>query len=139
MALPQPHTGAPAAAVVAVLAADNVEILPDSQATTGLLRQQAAVPLELPPRQQEPLFYRSDAPKAVFAAELRRHGQKVTAGITSRVTMDPASVLVEEEIAYSIAYEPTDCFPLEVPRELGGKGRLVLKPRRPGPHTGRVA
>ena len=38
-------------------------IVPDSQATTGLLRQQAAVPLELPPRQQEPLFYRSDAPQ----------------------------------------------------------------------------
>ena len=138
LALPQPQASAPAAAVVAVLPADNVEILPDSQATTGLLRQQAAVPLELPPRQQEPLFYRSDAPKAVFAAELRRHRQKITAGVTSRVTMDPAAVRVEQKIAYSIAYEPTDYFLLEVPRELGAKGRLVLKLRRPGPHPGRV-
>ncbi len=82
LALPQPQASAPAAAVVAVLPADNVEIMPDSQATTGLLRQQAAVPLELPPRQQEPLFYRSDAPKAVFAAELRRHRQKITASVS---------------------------------------------------------
>ena len=92
------RTPAPAAAVVAVLPADNVEILPDSQATTGLLRQQAAVPLELPPRQQEPLFYRSDAPKAVFAAELRRHGQKITASVASRVTMDPAAVPRRTEV-----------------------------------------
>ena len=76
--------------MVAVLPADNVEIVPDSQATTGLLRQQVAVPLELPLRQQEPLFYRSDAPRAVFAAEMRRHRQKITASVTSRVTMDPA-------------------------------------------------
>ena len=112
--------------MVAVLPADNVEILPDSQATTGLLRQQAAVPLELPLRQQEPLFYRSDAPKAVFAAELRRHRQKITAGVTSRVTLDPAGGRVEQKFAYSIAYEPTDYFLLEVPRELSAKGRLVL-------------
>ena len=112
--------------MVAVLPADNVEIVPDSQATTGLLRQQAAVPLELPLRQQEPLFYRSDAPKAVFAAELRRHRQKITAGVASRVTLDAAAVRVEQKFAYSIAYEPTDYFLLEVPRELSAKGRLVL-------------
>ena len=126
VALPQPQASAPAAAVVAVLPADNVEILPDSQATTGLLRQQAAVPLDLPARQQEPLFYRSDAPKAVFAAELHRHRQKITAGVASRVTLEPGGGRVEQKFAYSIAYEPTDYFLLEVPRELGGKGRLVL-------------
>ena len=77
LTLPQPQASAPAAAVVAVVPADNIEIVPDSQATTGLLRQQAAVPLELPPRQQEPLFYRSDAPTAVFAAELRVIARKL--------------------------------------------------------------
>jgi hypothetical protein len=126
LTLPQPQASAPAAAVVAVLPADNVEIVPDSQATTGLLRQQVAVPLELPARQQEPLFYRSDAPKAVFAAELRRHRQKITASVASRVMMDPAGSRVEQKFTYAIAYEPTDYFLLEVPHELGGKGRLVL-------------
>ncbi|MGO9115397.1 MAG: hypothetical protein ACLP9L_39810 [Thermoguttaceae bacterium] len=124
--LPQPQASAPAAAVVAVIPADNVEILPDSQATTGLLRQQVAVPLELPLRQQEPLFYRSDAPKAVFAAELRRHRQKITASVASRVMMDPAGGRVDQKFVYTIAYEPTDYFLLEVPRELSAKGRMVL-------------
>jgi len=126
VALPQPHASVPAAAIVAVLPADNVEVLPDSRRTTGLLRQQAAVPLDLPLRQQEPLFYRSDAPQAVFAAELHRYRQKITASVTSRVMMDPAGGRVEEKLAYTIAYEPTDYFLLEVPRELSAKGRLVL-------------
>src|SRR5208283_4575097 len=126
LALPQPQASAPAAAVVAVLPADNLEILPDSQATTGLLRQQAAVLHDLPLRQQEPLFYRSDAPKAVFAAELRRHRQKISANVSSRVTLDATGGRVEQKFDYSIAYEPTDYFLLEVPRELSAKGRLVL-------------
>ncbi|MGA2255473.1 MAG: hypothetical protein ABSG53_12480, partial [Thermoguttaceae bacterium] len=131
LTLPQPQdrqASVPAAAVVAVLPADNVEIMPDNEATTGLLRQQAAVPLklQLPLRQQEPLFYRSDAPKAVFVAELRRHRRKIKASVASRVTMDPAGGRVEQKFVYSIAYEPTDYFLLEVPRELSAKGRLVL-------------
>ena len=126
VALPQPQTSAPASAVVAVVPADNVEILPDIQATTGLLRQQAPVPLELPQRQQEPLFYRSDATKAVFAAELRTHRQKIAASVASRVTIDPTGCRVDQKFVYSIAYEPTDFFLLEVPRELTAKGRLVL-------------
>ncbi len=124
--LPQPQVGAPVAAVVAVVPADNVEIIPDSQATTGLLRQQAVVPMELPARQQEPLFYRSDSPVALFVAELRHHKQKITVAVNSRVTIDPAAVRVEQKFAYSIAYESTDSFFLEVPRELGGKGRLSI-------------
>jgi len=126
LVLPQPQSSVPAA-VVAVLPADNVEILPDSQNTSGLIRQQAAVLLDLPLRQQEPLFYRSDAPKAVFAAELRRHRQKITASVDSRVMMmDPARSHVEQKFVYSIAYEPTDYLLLEVPRELNAKGRLFL-------------
>ena len=126
LVLPQPQASAPAAAVVAVLAADNVEIVPDNQATAGLLRQQAAVPLDLPVRQQEPLFYRSDAPKAVFAADLRRHRQKVTAGVASRAMLERAGGRVEQKFSYAIAYEPTDSLTLEVPRELGAQGRLLL-------------
>ena len=124
--LPQPQASAPAAAVVAVVPADNVEIVPGSQTTTGLLRQQAAVPLELPVRQQETLFYRSAAPKAVFSAEVRRHRQRITASVNSQVTLEPAGGRVVQKFSYVIAYEPTDFFLLEVPRELAAPGRLAL-------------
>ena len=57
----------------------------------------------------------------MFAAELRRHRQKITAGVASRVTLDAAAVRVEQKFAYSIAYEPAEYFLLAVPRELGAK------------------
>ena len=127
VALPQPTASAPASAVVVVLPADNVELIPDGKAMTGLFRQQGVVPLELPPRQQDPLFYRSDAPKAVFAAELRRHSQRITVDVVSQVTVDGQGGRVEEKLAYTVSHEPTDHFTIEVPRALIESGRLELR------------
>lgn len=130
IALPQPQAtrGAPppAAAVVAVLPADNVEIVPSPARTTGMLRQQAPMMLDLPLRQQEPLFYRTDASKAVFTAELRRHHRRTTAAVSSQVVLSSNGGRVEQKFSYSIAYEPTDYLLLQVPRELAGSGRLEL-------------
>ena len=46
--LPQPQASAPESALIAVLPADNVELIPNSKAMVGLVRQQVAAPLELP-------------------------------------------------------------------------------------------
>ena len=124
--LPQIQASAPAAAVVKVYPADNVEIAPIAATTTGLMRQQTALPPESEARQQEPLYFRTDAAPAVFAAELHRHRQWITASVNSQVTLDPAGSRLEQKFSYSVAYEPTDFFLLEVPRELSGKGRLEL-------------
>ncbi len=124
--LPQIQASAPAAAAVKILPADNVEIAPIAATTTGLMRQQTAPPMESEARQQEPLFYRTDAPRAVFTAELHRHRQWVTVSVNSQVTIEPTGSRLEQKFSYSVAYEPTDFFLLEVPRELSGKGRLEL-------------
>lgn len=125
--LPQPQANAPAAAVVVVLPADNIELIPNSKLTKGLLRQQTAVPMELPARQQEPLFYRSDAAKAVFAADLRRHAQRISVDVVSQVNLDGQGGRVEQKLAYRISYEPTDFFILDVPRTLAESGRMEIK------------
>ena len=127
ISLPQPQVSAPASAVVVVLPADNVELIPDSKAMAGLFRQQAAVPLELPARQQEPLFYRSESPKAVFAADLRRHTQRISVDVVTQVSLDGQGGRVEQKLAYMVSYEPTDHFTLEVPRSLADSGWLELK------------
>ena len=106
--LPQPQASAPESALIAVLPADNVELIPNSKAMVGLVRQQVAAPLELPPREQEPLFYRNEASKAVFAAELRRHARRIRVDVASRLDLDEQGGQVEEKLAYTIAYEPVD-------------------------------
>ncbi len=131
--LPQPQASTPSAAIVVVVAADNVEVVPDEKRMAGLLRQQTAVPFvreataELPTRQQEPLFYRSDAAKAVFAADLRPQAQSISVDVSNRIVLDPQDCRVEEQLDYTIQHEPTDYFVIEVPRELTEKGRLILK------------
>jgi hypothetical protein len=126
LALPQPQASAPGSAIVAVLPADNVELIPNDRAMVGLVRQQVAPPLELPPRQQEPLFYRNEASKAVFAADVRRHARRISVDVASQLDLDEEGGSVEQQLAYVVAYEPVDHFLLDVPRSLAGSGRLEL-------------
>ncbi|MGD0898526.1 MAG: hypothetical protein ABR915_11865 [Thermoguttaceae bacterium] len=124
--LPQAQSSAPASAVLVVLPADNVELIPGGDAMTGLFRQQGTIPMELPSRQQEPLFYRSES-SAVFAAEVRRHSRQISVDVASQVELDAHGGRVEQKLAYLISYEPTDRLTLEVPRRLAESGRLELK------------
>ncbi len=124
--LPQPQASAPASAIIAVLPADNVELLPDNKAMVGLVRQQLAAPLELPARQQEPLFYRNEGGPAVFAADLRRHAQRISVESAARVVLEEQGARVEQNLTYLVSYEPVDHFLLEVPRSLAGSSRLEL-------------
>jgi hypothetical protein len=124
--LPQPQATAPASAIIAVLPADNVELLPDNKAMAGLVRQQLAAPLELPPRQQEPLFYRNEGGQAVFAADLRRHPQRISVESAGHVVLDEQGARVEQNLDYLVSYEPVDHLLVEVPRGLAGASRLEL-------------
>jgi hypothetical protein len=126
VALPRPQAGAPESALLAVLPADNVELIPDAKATIGLVRQQVASAMELPPHQQEPLFYRQETDKAVFAAELRRHAQRIRVDVSSQLDLDEQGGQVEQKLAYLVSYEPADHFLIDVPRSLAGSGRLEL-------------
>ena len=101
--LPQPQGTASVSAVVAVSPADNVELTPDNNASVGLIRQQTALPLKLPERRQEPLFYRSEGKAAVFAADLRVHARRIAVERTDRVQLSERSAQVEQKLAYTIA------------------------------------
>ncbi len=124
--LPQPQDGSVSPAAVVVLPADNVELSADSKATTGLIRQQSAPPMSLPGRQQAPLFYRSEAPKAVFVAAMTTHNQSVGVDVASEVQIVGQKALVREKISYAIAYQPLDKISLEVPRSLLGSDKVEI-------------
>ena len=85
--LPRPRGGTVAPCTLAVAAADNVELTPDAQATTGLVRQRNAPSVNAPARQQEPLYYRSGAGDAVFAAGFRVLRQQVSVDATGELML----------------------------------------------------
>jgi hypothetical protein len=125
-ALPQPQDGSVSPAAVVVLPADNVELSADPKATTGLIRQQNVPPMSLPQRQQAPLFYRGEAPEAVFAAAMTTHSQSIAADVASEVQIFGQKALVQEKISYAIAYQPLDKVSLQVPRSLLGPDKVEI-------------
>jgi len=120
--LPQPVANTVGPASVAIIPADNVELTPDSQATTGLTREPVIPQMRLPQRQQEPFFYRGDSAKAVFAAEVKVHPRSVAVELTSRIQLDAKAAQVAQTFRYAIAYEPLDRLSFEVPQALAGPG-----------------
>jgi hypothetical protein len=111
-------------ATVAILPADNVELTPTAKAIVGLASQQAAPSLDLSAdradRQQEPLYYRADPGKAVFAAGLRVHRQKIGVGVITQVNLDEQAAQVRQTLAYTIAHQRQNQLTLAVPRSLAG-------------------
>lgn len=126
LALPRPQANSSGSAAVVVLPADNVELIPDTNATVGLVRQQVAPPMSLPPRQQQPLFYRGEMAKAIFAAGLNVHPQSIAVNVSTQLMLAGQEKHVEQKLTYTVAYKPVEVLVLEVPRSLAGAGALEV-------------
>lgn len=125
--LPQLQETASVSAVVAVSPADNVELMPNDDANVGLIRQQTALPLKLPERRQEPLFYRSEGKVAVFAADLRVHARRIGVEVTDRVQLGERAMQVEQKLAYTIEFEAADHLLVDVPQSLADASSLEFE------------
>jgi hypothetical protein len=124
--LPQPKANSLAPALLAVVAADNVELTP-GKAMVGLTRESAALQITLPEHQQEPLFYRGEGARLEFAAGFRVHPQSISVAVASQVSLDEHAATVEQKLVYTIAHQPADHFTLEVPQELAGADGLEIQ------------
>ncbi|KKK56130.1 hypothetical protein LCGC14_3067620, partial [marine sediment metagenome] len=121
--LPPPQFNSPGAALV-VVPDDEVELIPDYERMTGLVRQQIDPRMQLPSRQQAPLFYRSEASKAVFAAEVRVHSQRISVKVSSHVDLKKLGGEVVQKLDYTIQYKPADHFTIRIPQKLARANRL---------------
>ncbi len=112
--LPRPK-GDVMAADVAVLSDNHIELLPRLEELRHLAPQAMQPAMTLPQRQQEPLFYRTTGEEAQFVADLKAHGQEISTTINTLLRVGETETVVEETIAYRVAYRPTDHFTLIVP------------------------
>lgn len=137
--LPEPQ-GDVAAADVAVVSDDNVELVPLPDETTALSPQAVRPQMKLPERQQDPLFYRTTAVAANFVAAVKLHAQSISTAMTTQLEVGPDDAHVEVRITFQIAYQPTDHLILNVPRSIRPERltvlyegeRIVPLPVRPG-------
>jgi len=126
ISLPQPQVDSPGPAALVVVPGDNVRLIPTGTAMAGLVRQQVVPKIEIPERQQDPLFYRGDGTKAVFAADFSVLSQEITVEVNSWLNLERRLGKMEQKLAYTISNEPADALILEAPRSLVESGRLEL-------------
>jgi hypothetical protein len=130
--LPRPRAPADATilqspSAVVVVPDDNVELTPAEGTMVGIVRQHGAPTMMLPPRRQEPLFYRGEPDKAVFTAEFRVRSRQVRVAAASEIRLDEQKAQVEQKFTYAIAYEPLERLVFDVPRELAASDQIDLR------------
>ncbi len=124
VALPEPAGDTIAPAVVAVVPADNVELIPKERSIEGLSRQAGSPPMKLPKRQQAAFYYRGTGGRALFAADVRVHPRRIAVSAAGQIAIADGAAAVQQTFSYVILYEPVGQLMLNVPRELATPGRI---------------
>jgi hypothetical protein len=123
--LPRPR-GDVVAADVAVVSDDNIELIPQPDEATSLAPQAVRPQMNLPERQQDPLYYRTSGTAARFVAALRVHEQSISAAVTTRMEMGDGDTKVDQRMVFQIAYQPTDQLTLIVPQGVRPDALTIL-------------
>jgi len=132
LGLPRPVVNSVGPATVAIVAADNVDLVPRVEEITGLAQPSTPPRLELPARQREPIYYRGDVQKANFAADFQVHSRRVTAELAATVELDKEGTQVDELIVYRVAHEPLGQLTVEMPESLlAGDGPKFMLDGKP--------
>lgn len=124
--LPAPQANLVAPAAVVVEADSDIEVLPDTPASVGLVRQSAAVA----PRagsDAAALVYRLDLPQGTFAATRRFLEQRVTAAVSTRVEVDEADIGVMQSVRLDVVHVPLQYVELWVPETVNDSGTLEVR------------
>jgi hypothetical protein len=116
--LPRPLADSVAPATVFVVAADNVEVTPQTSELEGLSPDTATPPVGLAERQQPPLVYRDlgGGEAATFVAALATRTRATRAEAQAKVRIDRRQMQIEQRLEYRVSHEPQRTFVLVVPR-----------------------
>lgn len=126
--LPRPEAKAATRPVVAVLPADNVELTIADTDLQGLEKEPFPPQVELPRRQQSPLFFRerSDVKSAVLGAALRLRERAVSVASHASLKVAGPRLQVQQDLDIRVAYEPLRTLDLLVSRALLDSGGLKI-------------
>lgn len=108
---------ATAPALVIVVAAENTEVIPESNALVDLIPDRLPPWLTLDVAQQAPLVYREEPTTegSVFVGAVRQREQAVQVQVDTRVTVEQGRLVVEQTCAYQVSYEPLRELVFELP------------------------
>ena len=149
--LPQPQADWTQTGPVVVAAANNVEVTPlddlndvvageetprpntapaSPQRTTGLTRRSRRMlttTMDIPERQQEPLFYETEPGEPVFVADIQIHRRKIEATMQTEIRLRAPDDFVAQVVAYDISYVPVEQVAFLIPDSLLAAGTLTAR------------
>ncbi len=121
--LPVPQANLVAPAAVVVESDSDIEVLPDTAASVGLVRQSAtAVPRG--GSDSSALVYRLDLPQGTFTATRRFLERRVTAAVSTRVEVDASDLGVAQTMRLNVVHVPLQYVELWVPEAVNESGTL---------------
>ena len=122
--LPVPRADLVGPAQVTIVSDSDIEVIPEPEGITGMVRQVAA-----PPRRGESarLAYRLDGTDGVFAARRRFLPRRVDALLAAQVTVGLTRMRVEQTIRFEVANVPLEFVDLSMPLPLFSAGGLEIR------------
>jgi len=122
--LPQADLVGPASVVI--VSESDIELIPDSEAMRGLVRQ------VFPASQRSDadkitLAYRADSPTAVFKASRRFLPRRITATMAAQLDINESDTVVDQTIRFTVAHVPMEFVELLVPDAVVQSGTLEVR------------
>ena len=127
--LPQPKAHSSSPASVLISAAPPIELLPRPDQLEGLVREQVPSHFALSLPAEPVLFYRSEAGRAVFAADVRRHQRQMTAGVQTTIRVEQRSTRIDQVFSYQVAHDAVDQLRVAVPATVAGDDLMKFEYR----------
>jgi len=125
--LPRPEANYVRPAVVKIMPANNVELIPDLDKMSGLTpHYRGELSAELADFQQEPFYYRGEAAELVFAAAVKIHDRSITVDVSSEVSYGEQDGEVEQSLVYNIKYEYLKEVTLLVPSDVAASDKMEV-------------
>ena len=124
--MPVPRADLVGPASVVILSDSDIEVIPDTEAIRGLVRQVVPAP-NRDDGDRMALAYRLDGTDGVFEATRRFLQRRVDAGVAVQATIDESDTLVEQVIRLDVAHVPLEFIDFVVPAAVAQTETLELR------------
>ena len=111
---PVPRADLVGPANVVITSQSDIEVLPDTDAIRGLVRQVASAGRR-GDGERPTIAYRLDGVEGTFAASRRFLPRRVDATVSTQATIDEADTIVDQTVRFQVAHVPLEFVDLVVP------------------------
>ena len=123
---PAPEASLLGPASVLITSETDIELVPDTAAIRGLVRQVAPAPLRSD-IDRLALAYRLDGADGVFRAQRRFLDRRIDAFIRTQFDIDQEVIRVSETIRFAVAHVPLEFIELLVPSDIAASDTLEIR------------